>query len=52
MQENIEIFEKYILENQDLDISKSNAYKKEYKKLSGLLISINNDENKESKNEF
>ena len=51
MQEDIETFEKYILENQDLDISKSNAYKKEYKKLSGLLISIN-DENKESKKEF
>lgn len=45
MQEDIEVLEKYILENQELDISKSNIYKEEYKTLLILLKSINEENN-------
>lgn len=45
MHKDIEAFEKYILENQELDISKSNIYKKEYNTLLILLKSINEENN-------
>lgn len=45
MYKDIEAFEKYILENQELDISKSNIYKKEYNTLLILLKSINEENN-------